>query len=112
MSLSIQIDPVARDIVMGEHGPELVSDPSPELLLCVAVPLGSFPAEPEMGSRLPLLVAGGPAESDPGVLVAETRTAVQQVADAGLATIEDVRVEDGAVVVSVAELPDPLSFEV
>lgn len=91
MSYSLAIDPATGDLRRDEDGQvAITADPSPELLLAISVPIGSFHGDPEQGSRIPDIVSSE-APADIGAeLESAALDAVGRLEAVGLVRVEQV----------------------
>lgn len=82
MAVSIVINPATRDIELIENEVHRSAEPISEIILAIGTPLGSYWADPEMGSDV-LEVAQQPFPS-----VDARKAAIEQSARAALARLE------------------------
>lgn len=112
MSFAYAIDPSTGDFILDDDGqPVVTTDPSPELLLAVGVPVGRAFADPELGSRIPSFVSGGRTPKANDVETA-ARDALTRIEAAGLVTVEAITfdAEERELLIETAELADPVTI--
>lgn len=112
MSVALYIDPVSRDIVIGNEA-EFTEDPSPELLLAIGVRLGSLYQDPGQGSTIPSIVSDGVPPVDAKTAIENgAHTALARLEASGLVTVDDVVYSDGELTITTQEMIAPIVIEV
>ncbi len=116
MSIALDLDPSTGDLVLDGQGQVAVTEtPRPELLLAIAIPLGSVFSDPEQGSEVPGLVSGDdPPDNIAARVAAAAQQAIAPLEAIGLATLESVAFDEAErlLTINVDELPDPIAVEV
>ncbi|WP_428262896.1 hypothetical protein [Haliangium sp.] len=91
MSFSLAIDPATGDLVRDADGQiATTTDPSPELLLAISVPVGSFHGDPEQGSRIPDILRGPPPSDLEAEVEAAARDGLRRLEEVGLVAVESI----------------------
>lgn len=113
MSFAYAIDPSTGDFLLDDDGQVVTTtDPSPEMILAIGVPVGRAFADPNLGSRIPGFVSGGRAPSSPAEVESAARDALARVEAAGLLTVESVTYEavERELTIEAAELAEPVTI--
>lgn len=102
MSYSLALDPATGDLRRdSESQIAITADPSPELLLAICVPIGSFHGDPEQGSRVPEIVRGEAPADVAAELESAGLDAVARLEAAGLVQVERVEYRPDARVLAI-----------
>lgn len=102
------IDFATGDLKTDTNGhPVVTSAPSPELYLAIGIAVGTYIGDPELGSRIPAIVASEPA-APATEIEAAAADALARLEDAGLVAVQTIAFANGELTITT----DGLQFDI
>ena len=112
MPIELYIDPTTGDLDIDGGELVLTDTPATSLYLAIAVPVGTFHGDPELGSTIPAMIRSGkPPIDQRAALEAAARSATRRLETRGVIAVEAIEVDGVHVTIHAAQFGAPYTVK-